>query len=95
MRIVSLTRILVIGAVFGIAFLLLGSNSAIAETPEELQEKIDQKNAEIKKLEEEADRFRTEIAFKQEQGKTLASELGRIDRTIKQLQNDISVTQLK
>ncbi len=69
--------------------------TAYAQSTEELQGQIETKNAEIKKLEAEAEKYRVEISTKQEQGKTLATELGRVDRTIKQLQKDISVTQTK
>lgn len=62
---------------------------------EELRQTIDKKTDEIKKLEEEARQYRQEIASKQQVGKTLKEELARIDRTVKQLQKDISVTQAK
>src|SRR3989344_4675276 len=56
---------------------------------EEFKREIEQKNEEIKKLEEEAQKYRQEISSKQEMGKNLKDELARVEKTIKQLKNDI------
>lgn len=95
MKAVPLALISFIATIVTIAVFFVPIGWLHAETPDELQQTINQKNEEIRKLEEEANRYRVEIASKQEQGKNLHAELSRIDRTIKQLQKDISVTQLK
>ena len=61
----------------------------------ELRGQIDQRTQEIKRLEEEAKKFRAEIAQKQEAGRTLKGEIARIDRTVGQVQRDLSLTQKK
>ncbi len=68
---------------------------ASAASLSELRAQIDQRTQEIKRLEEEAKKFRQEIAQKQEKGKTLKGEITRLDRTIGQVQRDLSLTQKK
>lgn len=86
--------------------ILLGAMAAIAlfsffgfayadDSTEELRQKIEQKSEEIKKLEEEAKRYRNEIASTQNASKTLQEELKRTDQTIAQLQREITLTQRK
>ncbi len=94
MKIASRVNLFSTIAIILIAFFVMFGQGR-AQSVEELQRQIEQKNSELKKLEEEAEKFRIEIAAKQEQGQTLQEELARIARTIKQLRNDISVTQLK
>ena len=67
--------------------------SARAETLDELKQAIEAKNQEIKKLEDEATKFRVEIASRQTQAKTLSGELARIDTAIARLRKDIALTQ--
>ena len=62
---------------------------------EELKREIAERNSEIHRLEEEAKKFREEIATRQVQAKTLSGELARIDRTIVQLRREITVTERK
>ncbi len=62
---------------------------------DELRQTIEQKNVEIRKLEEEAKKYRDEIASKQQVGKTLKEELARIERTVAQLRRDITLTERK
>ncbi len=81
-------------AIFLIALLFLAAYSKAA-TLEELRTSVTAKNEEIKKLEEEAKKYRDEIAEKQQMGKTLKEELARVDRTIAQLKRDISLTERK
>ncbi len=83
-----------IALIFLAAFFIFAGQGQ-TQSVNELQQQIEQKNNEIKKLEAEAEKFRAEIAAKQDQGKTLQAELARIDRTIKQLQNDININRLK
>lgn len=68
---------------------------AEAQTVDDLKQKIEQKNSEIKKLEAEARKYRDEIAETQTKGKTLKGELGNIDRTIVQLRRDVVLTERK
>ncbi len=66
-----------------------------AETLDDLYKGINDKKAEIAKLEEQARQYRAEITVSQEKGKTLKGELARIDTTIRQLRGDIAVTESK
>ena len=70
-------------------------SSVNAETIEELKQRIENKTAEIKKLEEEASRYRDEIVTTQSRGKTLKGELLRIDKEIAQLRREISLIERK
>lgn len=64
-----------------------------AETMSDLRQAIEAKNNEIKKLEEEAAKYRGEIAARQTQARTLSGELARIDGAIAQLRREITLTQ--
>ena len=64
-----------------------------AATLEDLRKMVEQKNEEIRKLEEEAKKYKAEIATKQERGKSLKGEIARIQGTIRSLQNDIVITE--
>lgn len=66
-----------------------------AETLEDLKRSIQKRNAEIRRLEEEAKKFRAEIAAQQGRAKTLNGELARIDRMITGLKRDITLTERK
>ncbi len=67
--------------------------SAHATMLDDLKKSIEQKNAEIQKLEEDAKKYRAELSNKQQMGKNLKQELARIQTNIKKLQNDIYVAQ--
>ena len=67
--------------------------AARANALDDLKKSIDQKNEEIKQLEEDAKKYRTELSNKQQMGKSLKRELTRIRTNIKKLQNDIGITQ--
>lgn len=73
------------------AFSLL--SVARAETLDELKQSIETKNQEIKKLEDEAAKFRGEIASRQTQARTLSGELARIDTAIARLRKEIALTE--
>lgn len=60
---------------------------------DELRKEIEIKSTEIKKLEEDAKKYRNEIVLKQQRGRTLNEELARIEQTIKNLRQDISLTE--
>ncbi|TSC77582.1 MAG: Peptidase M23, partial [Parcubacteria group bacterium Gr01-1014_33] len=77
------------------AFSLYSVPGVGAESLEELQKDVLQKKEEIKKLEEEAMKYRQEIAAKQSVGKTLNTELNRITSEIKRVRADIAITEKK
>ena len=60
---------------------------------DDLKKSIEEKNIEIQKLEEDAKKYRAELATKQQMGKNLKQELGRIAANIKKLKNDVAITQ--
>lgn len=97
MRIVSKQKLLniitPITAAFFMLTVLYTPYSGMANMVDDFKKSIDQKNEEIKKLEEEAKKYRTELASNQQMGKNLKQELNRIERNVKKLQNDIAVTQ--
>lgn len=88
--------VFVLGVTAMIVLSLFGSAGVgHASTVEDLRASIEAKNAEIQKLEAEAQKYRDAIANQQDRGRTLAAELSRIKKTIAQLRNDVSVTQGK
>ncbi len=60
---------------------------------DDLKKSIEEKNTEIQKLEQDAKKYRAELVTKQQMGKNLKQELGRIEANIKKLKNDVAVTQ--
>lgn len=76
-------------------FCVCFSSSIRASTIEDLQKDIENKNLEIKKLEQEAKKYRDAIASEQQRGRTLQEEIKRIDRAIAKLRNDIALTEQK
>lgn len=88
----------VVGIFFSAAMLvaIFSSPKALhAETIDVLKESIRERNEEIKRLEAEAEKFRAEIAARQERAKTLNGELARIGRLITGLKKDITLTERK
>ncbi len=81
-------------AVIAIATFVFSPDS-FAATIDDLKRSIEQKNAEIKKLEEEASQYRDGIFSTQRRGKTLKEELLRISNLITQFKRDISLTERK
>ena len=63
-----------------------------ADTMDDLKKSIEAKNQEIRQLEEEAKKYRDEIASKHVQASTLAGELARIDAALGKLKRDIALT---
>lgn len=84
-----------ISLIFAILLLIVPQNHSYGADIEELQKSIAEKNAEIQKLEEEANKYRQEIAAKQEIGNTLSEEIKRIDGLIGRLRRDIALTEQK
>lgn len=76
-----------IAALFGI----FGS-SARASFIDDLKVQIETKNQEIKKLEEEAKRYRENILAKDKEAQTLKNQISKIELTIKKLSSDIRLT---
>lgn len=64
-----------------------------AETVEELRARIDERNAEIAKLEKEIASYQKTLSETSEQSKTLKQEITRITTQIKKLNADISLTE--
>src|SRR3989344_2812999 len=81
-----------------LAIMLLGIMPLIflnAQTAEEIKNKIDQKSADIAKLEEEIKAYQNELEGLGKQKDSLAVSLKQLDVTKKKLNADISVTQNK
>jgi len=78
-----------------VLFLFGASLSAYADIIDDLRKDVETKNGEIRRLEEEAAKFRKEVSATQERQKTLKAELTRIEALLKGLRNDIAVTQKK
>ncbi len=79
--------------VWGAVFCVLPLLYADAVVIENLKYDIEQKNEEIKRLEEEARQYRDDVVSSQEKGRTLKNELNRISRTIARLRKDITLTE--
>ncbi|MEK9177419.1 MAG: peptidoglycan DD-metalloendopeptidase family protein, partial [Patescibacteria group bacterium] len=71
---------------------LLGT-SALAETADELQGKIDGKTAELKELQDEILKYEQELDTVTSARKTLETEVKRLDISRKKISTDIAVTQ--
>lgn len=78
-----------------LTLILIGYGTLQAATIEELRDKIDSHNAEIKKLDEAIARYRTEIGKTRTEASSLKSEIEKLELAKKKLQADISVTQNK
>ncbi|MBI2121562.1 MAG: peptidoglycan DD-metalloendopeptidase family protein [Candidatus Sungbacteria bacterium] len=88
-------RKIIFTAVFCMAAIFLLWDVSHAQTVDDLKNRIEARNEEIKKLEEEAAEFRKEVETRQEQGKTLKTELSRIDKTVIKLRSDVALTEKK
>lgn len=66
-----------------------------ASVIDDLKKKVEEHNAEIAKLEEEAKKNRAGLATTQERGKTLKEEITRLQANIKRLKNNIYITERK
>lgn len=89
---------------FKIAFIILAAlaalfifaqTAAFAQTASEIQDKIDEKDAEIKRLEKEIASYQNELFGLTKQKSTLQGEIRELDLTKKKLNADISVTENK
>ncbi len=80
------------GAIFLIA-LFAAANTVHALTIYELQRGIDQKNAEIQKLQEAKKKYQQELQKNQQRSGTLKQEIANIDNSIKSLSDSIVLTE--
>lgn len=81
--------------VFLINFLTLGLEVTYGQTTNDLINKIEEKNNEIKKLEEEIRQYNLEVENANKQGLTLKSTLKTLDITKKKINTDINLTENK
>ena len=82
-------------AVFLAVCIFSQPGSGRALTVEELQKQIDQKNANIKKLEADEAAYRSTITASQKTAKTLKNQIGQIDANIKGFDSKIRITNVK
>ena len=78
-----------------IILLIIPVSFSYAENAQELQEKINQKDADIDKLEEEIKVYQAELDNLDKQKSSLSGSIKQLDVTKKKLVTDISVTQKK
>ncbi len=71
------------------------SFSSFAQSVDDLQNKINQKNADIEKLEQEIAKYKSELNTISKQKNTLSSLIAELDLTRKKLSADINLTQSK
>lgn len=77
------------------ALFIFVQTAAFAQTASEIQNKIDAKDAEIKRLEKEIASYQLELVGLSNQKSTLQGEIRELDLTKKKLNADISVTENK
>ena len=93
MRIES-TRLAKYLIIFGLfSGLVFFTGDAGASVIDELRIEIEQKNQEIKKLEEETRSYRENILAKEKEAQTLKNQISKIDLTVRKLSNDIRLTE--
>ena len=80
------------GAIFVVAFFVMVF-PAHALTIQEMQQGIDQKNAEIKKLQEAKAKYQDELKKNQQKSGTLKQEIATIDSSIQSLSGSIALTE--
>lgn len=76
-------------------FLTLFYSSAFGQSDRDLKAKIDEKNKEIEKLEEEIHQFQKNLSEIEAKSNTLSNEIKRTDLEIKNLNLQLSLTQKK
>lgn len=80
---------------FFLLSVLLFNTQVFGETEEELRLKIEDRNSQIKKLEEEIKQYNIEVENASKQKTTLQSTIKTLDLTQKKINTDISLTQTK
>ncbi len=80
-----------------LSFLLLANSGLTvhANTIDDLKTQIDQKNAEIKKLEEEGQKYNDAIAAKEKEIGTLQQRISALNRNIKKIDSDVTITNVR
>jgi len=81
--------------IFLIVSVFFNSNFSFAQTATELQNKIEQKNSDIGKLEEQIKSFQSQLGELGKQKDSLSNNIKQLDLTKKKLSADISLTQNK
>ncbi|MBI3421018.1 MAG: peptidoglycan DD-metalloendopeptidase family protein [Candidatus Sungbacteria bacterium] len=76
-------------------FAAMLATPARAATLEELKKSIEQKQQEIKRIEEEAKKYKEGISEQQQRGRTLKAEIAAIEKNIRSLTQSIAVTEVK
>lgn len=79
-------------AIFLVAF-FVATSPVYALTIQELQKGIEQKNAEIQKLQESKKKYLGELQKNQQRSNTLKQEIADIDNSIRNLSNSIALTE--
>ncbi len=80
---------------FLLSFLLLNTKPTYSQTTDDLINKIEEKNNEIKKLEEEIKQYNLEVDNAGKQAVTLKNTLKTLDLTKKKISTDINLTENK
>jgi len=78
-----------------VGFIFVAPEITLALTPTEIRDQINQKEAEIKALEAQADVYRKNIDVSLQLSRTLKGEIARIDASLRQLGINVSITQKK
>lgn len=87
---------LFIGVFFVVCLLLANIQFRVyANTVDDLKTQIDQKNAEIKKLEEEGEKYSDAITAKEKEIGTLQQRINALNRNIQKIDSDVKVTSVK
>ena len=94
-RIITLKLGLTLGIFLIAVFAFAQISYAQEPTLDELKKDIEVKNEELKKLEEEAEKYRQGVSEHQERGQNLKAEIARINGIIAQINRDIAVTEKK
>lgn len=88
-------KIIFISCIFSVNFLTFGVNITYGQTTNDLLNKIEEKNNEIKKLEEEIKQYNLEVDSASKQAVTLKNTLKTLDLTKKKITTDINLTENK
>lgn len=88
-------KIIFISCIFSVNFLTFGVNITYGQTTNDLINKIEEKNNEIKKLEEEIKQYNLEVDSASKQAVTLKNTLKTLDLTKKKITIDINLTENK
>jgi murein DD-endopeptidase MepM/ murein hydrolase activator NlpD len=93
MQHVSKKKITVFGVSLFFVFAFIFANSVRADLVSNIKSKIEDKNSEIKKLEEEIKKYETSLNKTGEQAKSLKNELNSLNLAKKKLETELTLTQ--